>query len=82
MAKKKENRKTIHIEYSRAYHEILKYEDILDFDLDRIYQTYLKVISELREDRNLNTYPLQGDIDNVVMLVIRRLKSEGKNAMC
>lgn len=76
MVKKRTKRKTIHIEYSRAYHEVLKYEDILDFDIDHIFQTFLKVIAELREERDLDKYPLQEDIDKIVTLVIEKLRKE------
>ena len=58
--------KTIHVEYCRAYHEVLSYEEISDVDLNAIFQSYLKVLSRLRGVKNLNKPPLQEDIDLVV----------------
>lgn len=65
--------KTIHVEYTRAYHETLKYEEVLNIDLDRIYQTYLKVLAEMRATKDLSRAPHQSDIDRIVDAILDKI---------
>lgn len=55
--------KNVHIEYLRVYNDILKYEDVLDFELDYIYQTYLRVLAKLRSQIDFTKPPKQKDLD-------------------
>lgn len=76
---KKRQRKLIHVEYIRAYHNILKYEEVIDIELDIIYQTYLNVIARLRSEIDLTKSPEKNDILYVEELVIDKLLKVKKN---
>lgn len=76
---KKRQRKLIHVEYIRAYHNILKYEEVIDIELDIIYQTYLNVIAKLRSEIDLTKSPEKNDILYVEELVIDKLLKVKKN---
>lgn len=76
---RKRARKLIHVEYIRAYHNILKYEEVIDIELDIIYQTYLNVIAKLRSEIDLTKSPEKNDILYVEELVIDKLLKVKKN---
>lgn len=74
--KRKKSKKIIHIEYIRVYHEILKFEEVIDIDIDRIFQAYLKLLADVRKIKNLSKPPTRFDIDCMVDLLLMKLKNE------
>lgn len=73
---KSRGKKVIHVEYTRAYHELLKFEEVLDIDLDRIYQAYLKSLADFRIVKDLSQVPEKKDIELLIYNTLDRL--EGK----
>lgn len=73
---KRKGKKVIHVEYTRAYHELLKFEEVLDIELDRIYQAFLKSLADFRKDRDLSKVPSLKDIELLIYKTLDRL--EGK----
>lgn len=69
-------KKVIHVEYTRVYHELLKFEEVLDIDLDRIYQAYLKSLADFRIVKDLSQVPDKKDIEILIYNILDRL--EGK----
>lgn len=57
--------KAMHIEYSRAYHETLKHDEVIDINIDLIFQAFLQVMSSLRGRKDVLNPPGQKDIDSV-----------------
>lgn len=79
MARKKKRkivRRIIHVEYTRVFNEVLKYEEVMDIDLDKIFQYYLKLIADTRKIKNLSKPPTRNDIDALVDLLIVQLNHE------
>lgn len=71
----KRKAKVVHIEYFRAYNEVLKHDEVIDINIDLIFQTYLRVIADLRSKKDLISGPTQTDIDLVKGLLLDRLSS-------
>lgn len=65
--------KLIHTEYLRAYHELLKHEEVVDINIDFIFQTYLRTVAELRVRKDLLLPPTQKDIELLKDLVLDKL---------
>lgn len=66
--------KTIHVNYTKVYLDVLQYEEVLDIDINRIYQAFLKVLSEERRYRDLNAPPKARTIRRLVELTLRKLE--------
>lgn len=78
---KKRGHKNIHVEYLRVYHEILKYEDVIDIDIDHIYQTCIKVIANSRDTIDFTRPPRQRDLDKIKHKILDLLLLEGDKNM-
>lgn len=64
----------IHIGYLSVYHEVLKYEEVLDLDIDIIFETTMNVIKDKLNKGYLDSLPDKSDIRNLVNTVIDKLK--------
>lgn len=68
--------KNIHIEYMRVYNDILKYEEVLDIDLNHIFQTFLNTIANMRGVIDFGRPPTQRDLNRIRDCVLDKLMSE------
>lgn len=74
MAKKRRKEKgCIHIEYTHVYHNILKYEEVQDIELETIYQVFRKVISDYGNNNLLSTRPTNKVISKLIDKVLDEL---------
>lgn len=73
MSRKRRKNKTLHTEYLRVYHEVLKYEEVIDINIDFIFQTFLKIVAQVREKVDLTIPPGQREITNMKELVLDEL---------
>lgn len=67
--------KAMHIEYSRAYHETLKHEEVIDVNIDLIFQSFLQVMASLRGKKDVLSPPGQRDIDSVREMMLEILST-------
>lgn len=60
---KTRTKEIVHLEYLSVYNEVLKYEDVMDIDLDDIYTACVKVIQRRLDKGKLVDCPQSGDIE-------------------
>lgn len=70
---KPEPRKVIHLSYLRVYHEVLKHEEILDIELDDIFNATVEVIDQHLVKMKMSVEPEAEDIEILVSEVMERL---------
>lgn len=70
---KPEPRKVIHLNYLRVYHEVLKHEEILDIELDDIFNATVEVIDGHLVKMKMSVEPEAEDIEVLVSEVMQRL---------
>ena len=63
----------VHLDYLRVYHEVLKHEEVLDYDLDDIFNATIKVLEENLVDKKLSQQPNGYDVEVLVSLVMEEL---------
>lgn len=74
-------RPVVHLDYLRVYHEVLKHEEVLDIDLDVIFQGTIKVLEENLVDKKLSQEPNGYDVEVLVSLVMEELVDKRKPAL-
>lgn len=68
----------VHLDYLRVYHEVLKYEEILDIDLDTIYNAVLACFQcKLAKDK-MSDVPDPIDIEIMIKEVMDKLVKANK----
>lgn len=70
---KPEPRKVIHLSYIRVYHEVLKHEEILDVELDDIFNATIAVMDENLAKLKMSVEPEDEDVEILVSEVMKRL---------
>lgn len=63
----------IHLDYLRVYHEVLKHEDVLDIELDTIFDATLFVVQRKLGQGKLDTTPDPLNIEILVKEVMDKL---------
>jgi len=63
----------VHLDYLRVYHELLKYEDVLDIDIDSIYEAVVDNINRKLAKAKLNTPPDPSEIEIIIKEVMDKL---------
>lgn len=63
----------VHLDYLRVYHEVLKYEDVLDIELDRIFDATVAVVQRKLGLGKLDTVPDSVSFEVMVREVMDRL---------
>lgn len=71
-------RPVVHLEYLRVYHEVLKHEEVLDYDLDDIFNATIKVLEANLVDKKLSQQPDGYDVEVLVSLVMEELVDRPK----
>lgn len=71
-------RPVVHLDYLRVYHEVLKHEEILDYDLDKIFDATIKVLETNLVDKKLSQRPDGYNIEVLVSLVMEELVDKPK----
>lgn len=66
-------RPVVHLDYLRVYHEVLKHEEILDYELDDIFNATIKVLETNLVDKKLSQQPDGYNIEVLVSLVMEEL---------
>lgn len=66
-------RPVVHLDYLRVYHEVLKHEEVLDYDLDKIFDATIKVLETNLIDKKLSQKPDGYNIEVLVSLVMEEL---------
>lgn len=66
-------RPVVHLDYLRVYHEVLKHEEVLDYDLDVIFDATIKVLETNLVDKKLSQQPNGYDVEVLVSLVMEEL---------
>lgn len=63
----------LHVQWLRAYHEVLKHEDVLDVELDVIYDAFQDVIKDTSVSAKMSDEPDGMAIEIVVSKVMEQL---------
>lgn len=63
----------VHLDYLRVYHELLKYEDVLDIDIDHIYEAVIDNINRKLAKTKLNGVPDPSEIEIIIKEVMDKL---------
>lgn len=71
-------RPVVHLDYLRVYHEVLKHEEILDYELDDIFNATIKVLETNLVDKKLSQQPDGYNIEVLVSLVMEELVDKPK----
>lgn len=66
-------RPVVHLDYLRVYHEVLKHEEVLDYDLDLIFDATIKVLQDNLADKKLSQQPDGYNVEVLVSLVMEEL---------
>lgn len=65
----------IHLDYFRVYHEVLKYEEVLDIDLDTIFKAVISNLQRKLAKDKLCDIPDPMHIDIIAKEVVDKLTS-------
>lgn len=68
----------VHLDYLRVYHEVLKYEEILDIDLDTIYNAVLVCFQRKLAKDKMSDVPETIDIEIMIKEVMDKLVKVNK----
>lgn len=69
-------RPVLHINYLRVYHEVLKFEEVMDIELDKIFNKTMDVIQSHIESGKMGQEPHDDFIDDLVFEIIDQLKKK------
>lgn len=75
---KSRNKEIIHLDYLRVYHEVLKYEEVLDIDLDTIYEAVMSNLSRKLARDKLTEVPDPVEIEIIIKEVMDKLTGANK----
>lgn len=75
---KSRNKEIIHLDYLRVYHEVLKYEEILDIDLDKIYDAVVNNLQRKLARDKLVEVPGPIEIEIIIKEVMDKLTGNNK----
>lgn len=70
----------VHLDYLRVYHEVLKYEEVLDTDLDEIFEAVMSNLQRKLGKGSLNELPDPIDIEIIIKEVMDKLTAANKAA--
>lgn len=75
---KSRNKEIIHLDYLRVYHEVLKYEEVLDIDLDTIYEAVMSNLQRKLARDKLTEVPDPVEIEIIIKEVMDKLTGANK----
>lgn len=75
---KSRNKEIIHLDYLRVYHEVLKYEEVLDIDLDTIYEAVISNLQRKVARDKLTEVPDPVEIEIIIKEVMDKLMRANK----
>lgn len=75
---KSRNKEIIHLDYLRVYHEVLKYEEVLDIDLDTIYEAVVSNLQRKATRDKLTEVPDPVEIEIIIKEVMDKLTRANK----
>lgn len=70
---KSRSKEIVHLDYLRVYHEVLKYEDVLDIDLDTIFNAVMANLQRKLAKDKLCEVPDPTDIEIIIKEVMDKL---------
>lgn len=66
-------KEVIHLDYLRVYHEVLKHEDVLDIELDQIFDATVSVVQDKLAKGKLTEQPEPESVEIMVKEVMEKL---------
>ena len=72
---KSRSKEIVHLDYLRVYHEVLKYEEVLDVDLDTIFNAVMSNLQRKLAKDKLSEIPDPTDIEIIIKEVMDKLTS-------
>lgn len=69
-------RPIVNIQYFHVYNEVLKFEEVMDIDLDIIASAVIDVMTEAALDNKLGDEPTEGQIETLVAQIVDKLVKE------
>lgn len=70
---KSRSKEIVHLDYLRVYHEVLKYEEVLDVDLDTIFNAVMSNLQRKLAKDKLSEIPDPTDIEIIIKEVMDKL---------
>lgn len=70
---KSRSKEIVHLDYLRVYHEVLKYEDVLDIDLDTIFNAVMCNLQRKLAKDKLSDTPDPINIEIIIKEVMDKL---------
>lgn len=70
---KSRSKEIVHLDYLRVYHEVLKYEDVLDIDLDTIFNAVMANLQRKLAKDKLCEVPDPINIEIIIKEVMDKL---------
>lgn len=75
---KTRSKEIVHLDYLRVYHEVLKYEEVLDIDLDAIFNAVMTNLQRKLAKDKLSEIPDPTDIEIIIKEVMDKLTQVNK----
>lgn len=72
---KSRSKEIVHLDYLRVYHEVLKYEEVMDIDLDTIFNAVMSNLQRKLAKDKLSEIPDPTDIEIIIKEVMDKLTS-------
>lgn len=69
-------RPIVNIQYFKVYNEVLKFEEVMDIDLDRICEVIIDVMTDAAMESKLGDAPTTEQIEVLVAKIVDILKDE------
>lgn len=75
---KSRSKEIMHLDYLRVYHEVLKYEEVLDIEIDVIYEVVVSSLQRKLARDKLTEVPEPVEIDIIIKEVMDKLTGTNK----
>lgn len=69
-------RPIVNIQYFNVYNEVLKFEEVMDIDIDRINEVVIDVMTDAAMEGKLGDAPTTEQIESLVSKIVDILKDE------
>jgi hypothetical protein len=71
-------RPIVHLDILRVYHEVLKFEEVADIELDTIFAKTISVIESKLDEVKLTDKPDEDFLDDLIFEIVDQLKDQSE----